>query len=83
MSSLTNRSASPGPDPTLCPLCGRLNNCQMAAETLDQSQLPRPDCWCKSRTFPAALLAQVPTAAIGNACICPACQQAAAAAAQQ
>jgi hypothetical protein len=38
---------------------------------------PQPPCWCVSETFPPALLARLPEAARGAACICSACVKAA------
>ncbi|MFN7724124.1 MAG: cysteine-rich CWC family protein [Rubrivivax sp.] len=56
-----------------CPLCGQGNACQMAAGGDVQS------CWCQSAHFSTDLLARVPAAARGRACICAACAQASAA----
>jgi Cysteine-rich CWC len=57
----------PLPRPT-CPLCGGPNRCgPVAADDLDAP------CWCTQATFPAALLARVPEAARGVACLCAAC----------
>jgi hypothetical protein len=52
--------------PDRCPLCGGGNACAMAAG--DASP-----CWCLAAVFDEALLARVPPAARGRACICPAC----------
>lgn len=63
------------PDPLRCPLCGQANHClNLGAQ--DSAQR----CWCNDPAlrFPAALLARVPMAARGKACICQACVQAAA-----
>ena len=57
----------------LCPLCGGPNACVPAAcGTFD-----RP-CWCESAVFDAALLARVPAAERGRACVCADCVAAAA-----
>ena len=51
-----------------CPLCGEANECAAArAGTFDTP------CWCTSATFSAELLAAVPAAASGRACICRGC----------
>jgi len=55
-------------DTTLCPLCGRPNECQMAA-----TGLYKGTCWCVAETVPAALLAQVPLAGQRRACLCRDC----------
>lgn len=61
----------PPPDPRLCPLCGRTNQCAMEAERATGQ--PQPPCWCTQVDFGADLLARLPTEAQGLACICPAC----------
>lgn len=56
-----------------CPLCGGPNGCVPAATgTFDAP------CWCRDVTFPASLLAQVPSAEVGRACLCRKCAQSAA-----
>lgn len=60
-----------------CPLCGGANACAPAAcGRLDV------DCWCRRERFSPEILARVPAAERGRACICQACvaasQQAAA-----
>jgi hypothetical protein len=40
------------------------------------SGVPQPPCWCTQLDFSADLLAQIPPAAKGRACICPACAKA-------
>jgi len=58
------------PNPTKCPLCGKLNHCGMAsAENTGQP------CWCMSSdiAFPNSLLTQVDNAAKNKACICREC----------
>lgn len=52
-------------DPTRCPICGQPNDCQVAAG--------RPTCWCFERPVPLAVLARVPFAAQGLACVCQTC----------
>jgi hypothetical protein len=56
----------------LCPLCGRPNRCAMEVEK--ETGVTQPPCWCTQRDFSAELLARVPTAAQGTACVCAACQ---------
>jgi hypothetical protein len=66
---------NPEPDPTRCPLCDQPNACALAKS----GAAARAECWCAARPFPAALLARLPAASVGRACICQACQRAAAA----
>ncbi|WP_409420716.1 cysteine-rich CWC family protein [Pseudaeromonas sp. ZJS20] len=58
------------PDPLRCPLCGQANGC-VNLGTADVSQ----SCWCNDPAirFPAALLARIPTAYRGKACVCKSC----------
>ncbi|MDP3084455.1 MAG: cysteine-rich CWC family protein [Rubrivivax sp.] len=59
--------AAPLPAST-CPLCGGPNACVPAqCGNFDQP------CWCQSARFSPELLARVPAAQRGNACICAAC----------
>jgi hypothetical protein len=59
------------PDPSLCPLCGRTNQCAMEVErATGQAQ---PPCWCTQVDFSAELLARVPAPAQRLSCICAAC----------
>jgi hypothetical protein len=51
-----------------CPLCGGPNDC--AAARSGSFSTP---CWCREATFSAELLAKVPPAMQGRACICPRC----------
>ena len=57
----------------LCPLCGQPNAC--AAVACGRFDV---DCWCRSLSFSRELLARVPAAQAGRACICRACAEAAA-----
>lgn len=59
------------PDPSRCPLCGGDNRCAMEIER--ETGVPQPPCWCTGQTFSPALLARLPAAAEGKACICAAC----------
>ena len=59
-----------------CPLCGAGNACAMA----NGGSSANP-CWCIGASFGPELLARVPPAARGLACICAACAAAAAEAA--
>lgn len=77
-----NTTDMPSPtvtDPTRCPLCGQPNGCAVEAERA--SGQPQPPCWCTQVAFAPALLAQVPPAARRQACICRACAEGAAPAA--
>ena len=51
-----------------CPLCGGANACVPARS----GRFDQP-CWCQAATFSDALLARVPEALRGVACVCPAC----------
>ncbi|MBK6854826.1 MAG: cysteine-rich CWC family protein [Burkholderiales bacterium] len=55
-------------DATRCPLCGGANNCAVVAADGQPAE-----CWCRSLTFTTELLAQVPAAQRGRACICAGC----------
>ena len=68
-------SVLPPVDPTRCPLCGQSNQC--AGQVERSTGVAQPPCWCTQATFDAELLARVPLAARRQACICPACVQAA------
>jgi hypothetical protein len=57
-------------DTTRCPLCGALNQCAMAAGA---SGIDDPPCWCTRVRIDRAQLARIPVAALGKACLCPAC----------
>ncbi|MDZ7921868.1 cysteine-rich CWC family protein [Rhodoferax sp.] len=68
----------PTPSPTapeVCPLCGQANQCAMELERATGQK--QPPCWCTQATFSAELLANVPAADRGKACICAACAAAA------
>ena len=54
-------------DTTICPLCGKLNQCAMAANP------KATECWCESVVFPKELLAQVSEDAAKKTCICRVC----------
>jgi Cysteine-rich CWC len=58
-------------DPTRCPLCGGDNRCAM--EVQKATGEPQPPCWCVTETFTPDLLARLPEAAQGQACICARC----------
>lgn len=58
-------------DPSRCPLCGGDNRCAMEIERATGAS-PGP-CWCVSQTFSPDLLARLPEAARGKACICANC----------
>lgn len=52
-------------DPARCPLCTQPNACQIAAGS--------STCWCFDAAVPASVLARVPAAAQGVACVCRGC----------
>ncbi|RYZ05407.1 MAG: hypothetical protein EOO24_12430 [Comamonadaceae bacterium] len=54
-----------------CPLCGNGNVCAMAAGG-GISSSPAA-CWCMSAEIPESLLARLPAAQRGRACVCAAC----------
>ena len=55
-----------------CPLCGGPNGCAAAASgTFDVT------CWCRDVKFAPDLLARVPEAQQGLACVCRRCAEAA------
>lgn len=68
--------ALPAPDPATCPLCGTGNGCAM--ERQRQTGVEQPPCWCTRIEIRRDVLARVPQAARGKACICQACASAAA-----
>mgnify|MGYP001411160261 CR=1 FL=1 len=57
----------PKPNST-CPLCGGPNGCEPA--TTGSFDSP---CWCVSVRIDPAVLARIPEAARGEACLCRAC----------
>lgn len=57
-------------DPARCPLCGRANQCARC-QTIESDG--HPTCWCEAEEIPAALLARIPPAQRGRACICRRC----------
>ncbi|MEC8652018.1 MAG: cysteine-rich CWC family protein [Planctomycetota bacterium] len=54
-----------------CPLCGADNACAMARAGGDPAACE--GCWCRDATIPESLIARVPGAARGRACICARC----------
>jgi len=53
---------------TGCPLCGGPNGCAPAASGSFDSP-----CWCSSVRMPAEVLARIPAAQRGLACLCRTC----------
>ncbi|WP_084183150.1 cysteine-rich CWC family protein [Nevskia soli] len=51
-----------------CPLCGGANACGMV-----RSGGAEEPCWCEQETFSPALLARLPEARRGRACVCLRC----------
>lgn len=64
---MTDRPAA-DPAASLCPLCQQPNQCAMAG-----AQPSSGPCWCTTMDFSTDLLARVPAAWQGKACICAAC----------
>lgn len=54
-------------DSSHCPLCGQANQCAIAAGQ------PAESCWCMRADISRQVLARIPEAQRGKACICPAC----------
>jgi hypothetical protein len=55
----------PNLDPSICPLCGKPNDCAQADG--------RTRCWCFEVQIPAEVLARVPAPLRGVACVCRCC----------
>jgi prepilin-type N-terminal cleavage/methylation domain-containing protein/prepilin-type processing-associated H-X9-DG protein len=55
-------------NPSLCPLCGGTNGCQLCAPVTGKGP-----CWCVNVAMPAELLARVPENFRDRACVCRAC----------
>jgi len=55
-----------------CPLCGQANACTRA---FGADPGPAP-CWCESVDIPSIVLAGIPAALQGKACLCAACARA-------
>ena len=55
-------------NPSLCPLCGGPNGCQLCAPIAGKGP-----CWCVNTAMPDALLARVPENLRNRACICQTC----------
>jgi hypothetical protein len=60
-------TSPPASDPARCPLCGRNNDCAMAAGRINGP------CWCTNVTVTAEMLARIPADRRGAACVCAAC----------
>lgn len=54
-------------DTTRCPLCGKPNECAMAAGR------PAESCWCMTSTIDPDVLTSIPAEAQGKICICARC----------
>ena len=52
---------------TLCPLCGTVNRCAMAAGKSASA------CWCQGVAFSAEALSRIPEASRNKHCLCEAC----------
>ena len=55
-------------NPSTCPLCGGTNDCGLCTPNIHAGR-----CWCEAESIPAALIARVPPALRGRACICRDC----------
>lgn len=62
---------TPSVDQSLCPLCGKSNQCVMEIEKA--TGIKQGACWCVGMDFSADLLAKLPKEAQGKACICASC----------
>jgi hypothetical protein len=67
MVSFANLPNKTEPDPAVCPLCGKPNNCAVAANP------DATECWCEQVEFPEELLAQIPEDAVRKTCVCQEC----------
>ncbi len=56
---------------TACPLCGGPNGCAPAVSGTFDSP-----CWCTMVRIPAEVLARIPVAQRGLACVCRTCAEA-------
>lgn len=55
-------------DPSVCPICGKPNNCRLAQE------VPSPEpCWCTRIRISQHVLNLVPEQARNRACVCRSC----------
>ena len=54
-----------------CPLCGKANQCARVEDPNAK------ECWCATQLIAPELLARVPAQAVGCACICRSCVEAA------
>ena len=61
------------PDPSVCPLCGRKNDCVMASGDCGSACAM---CWCSAVKVPREILERVPPDAVGRACVCAVCAKA-------
>jgi len=55
-------------NPSLCPLCGGPNDCQLC-----KTAVVKGPCWCACVEIPDALLTRVPESLRNRACICRSC----------
>lgn len=58
-------------DPTVCPLCGAVNQCAM--EIAKATGKPLECCWCVDAVFTSELLKALPEEERGKACVCAKC----------
>jgi Cysteine-rich CWC len=62
---------NPSLNQSLCPLCGKFNQC--AIEIEKATGVKQGACWCVGMDFEADLLAKLSPQAQGGACICASC----------
>jgi hypothetical protein len=58
-------------DASVCPLCGKANQCAMEAEKA--TGRAQPPCWCAGLKMDASLLEKIPANQRGLACVCQDC----------
>lgn len=71
---MTKHRSNPLDDRSICPLCGERNDCAAVRGTG-----PAPACWCREVAIAPEVIARIPAAQRGLACICPRCAAAASA----
>ncbi|ATH12898.1 hypothetical protein CHL79_10990 [Delftia acidovorans] len=59
--------SAPPSDASLCPLCGRSNQCAILAGA------DPLNCWCMDTPVAPDALARIPEPLRNKACLCPAC----------
>lgn len=67
MASSTNPMKKSPLNTATCPLCGRPNQCVLAADP------SATECWCDAVEFPKELLEKIPKNAERKTCVCQRC----------